>query len=157
MVKGIDVDAGMLEVAERRLREAGLASRVELAEMGVAELDREPPESYDAVSAGLCLSELSEDELAYTLSEVARVLKPTGLFLVADEVRPQGLGGRALHWLIKAPIAVLTYLITQQTSHAVAELPEKLASAGLTVVSLRTSPLGSFAEVVARKPEVWRR
>ena len=151
-VKGIDVDPQMLEIADRRIREAGVADRVVLSEMGVAELDEEAVESYDVVISGLCFSELSDDELVYTLKHVARVLRPGGLLLVADEVRPQGQLARFLHTLIRIPLATLAYLITQQTTRAVSNLPEKITRARLSIVSVESSPLGSFAEVVARKP-----
>jgi demethylmenaquinone methyltransferase/2-methoxy-6-polyprenyl-1,4-benzoquinol methylase len=55
-VRGIDLSAEMLEIAAERVREGGYAERVDLAEVGVAELDREKPESYDAVISGLCFS-----------------------------------------------------------------------------------------------------
>jgi demethylmenaquinone methyltransferase/2-methoxy-6-polyprenyl-1,4-benzoquinol methylase len=151
-VKGIDVNAGMLEVAKRRADEAGLADRLELAEMGVAELDSEPSETYDVVTAGLCLSELSEDERAYALAQVWRVLKPGGLLLVADEVKPRGRLGRLAHTLVRAPLVALTYLVTQQTTHALTGLPEMLEAAGFEVLSMRKGGLGGLAEVVARKP-----
>ncbi|NIO33139.1 MAG: methyltransferase domain-containing protein [Gemmatimonadetes bacterium] len=153
VVRGIDVNPQMLEIAERRARDAGLAQRVELKEMGVAQLDEEEAESYDAVMSGLCFSELSEDELAYTLKHVARVLRPGGLLLVADEVRPRGVLTRLMHSLIKMPLAGLTYLITQQTTKAVSNLPEKILGAGLSIVSTKWNHLGSFCDIVARKSE----
>ncbi len=151
-VKGIDVNAQMLEIAERRVREAGLAGRVELAEMGVAELDQEANESFDAVTSGLCLSELTDDELTYTLRQVSRILRPGGLLLVADEVRPTTVTRRWLHGLIRLPLSMITYLITQQTSHAVSNLPERVTAVGLALVSIHSSALGSFCMIVARKP-----
>lgn len=151
-VKGIDVNAQMLEIAARRAGQAGQAERIELVEMGVAELDREADDSYDVISSGLCLSELTDDELVYTLEHVSRILKPHGLLLIADEVRPPTLPRRLLQWLLRLPLSVLTYVITQQTTHAVANLPEKLAAVGLTIESLHASALGSFCEIVARKP-----
>jgi demethylmenaquinone methyltransferase/2-methoxy-6-polyprenyl-1,4-benzoquinol methylase len=151
-VVGIDINAQMLEIAVRRAREAGLTENVELVEIGVAELDRESAESYDAVTSGLCFSELSEDELAYTLEQVTRILRPGGLLLVADEVRPRNIVTRLLHLLVRVPLAALTYVVTQQTTRAVANLPEKIKAAGLSIVSLNSSPLGSFSEMVARKP-----
>jgi len=150
-VKGIDVNAQMLEIAERAVREAGLAERVELREMGVAELDGEKSETYDVVMSGLCFSELSDDELAYTLKQAWRMLKPGGLLLVADEVRPPDLARRLLHALIRAPLVVVTYLMTQQTTHAVTNLPAKVRQAGFTIEAMHSSPLGSFVELVGRK------
>jgi demethylmenaquinone methyltransferase/2-methoxy-6-polyprenyl-1,4-benzoquinol methylase len=152
VVKGIDVNSQMLEIAERRARQTHRTGDIVLAEMGVAELDREGVESYDVVTSGLCFSELSEDEVAYTLRQVVRILKPEGLLLVADEFRPRNVILRVLHRLVRTPLAVLTYLLTQQTTQAIAKLPERLRAAGFEIVSLRTSLLGSFAELVARKP-----
>jgi ubiquinone/menaquinone biosynthesis C-methylase UbiE len=150
-VKGIDVNAQMLEIAARAVREAGLAERVELREMGAAELDGERSETYDVVMSGLCFSELSDDELAYTLKQACRMLRPGGLLLVADEARPPDLVRRLLHALIRAPLVLLTYLLTQQTTHAVRNLPAKVTRAGFTIEATHSSSLGSFVELVSRK------
>lgn len=156
-VVGMDVSSAMLEVARRRAREEGLADRVELREMGVAELDREPPESYDAVMSGLCFSELSHDELSYTLEQVGRILRPGGLLVVGDEVRPVSRRARWLHRWMRAPLAVMTYLIAGQITHPVEDLPARVTEAGLVVQSVRPSAMGSFMELVAQKPrmEAW--
>lgn len=151
-VKGIDINAEMLAIAAQQTREAGLEDSVELVEMGVAELDGEKPESYDVVMSGLCFSELSDDELTYTLGQVRRLLKPGGLLLVADEVKPDSLPARMFRSLVRAPLVALTYLITQQTTHAIERLPERLAEAGLRIVSQESSRMRDFLEVVARKP-----
>ncbi|MFQ5740676.1 MAG: corrinoid protein-associated methyltransferase CpaM [Acidobacteriota bacterium] len=151
-VKGIDVNAEMLDIAERQSRRAGVEGRVELVEMGVAEVDGERDNTYDAVTAGLCFSELSPDELAYTLKQVRRILKPGGLLLVADEVKLRHVAIRLLHGLVRVPLTLLTYLITQQTTHPIARLAEKMADADLQVVSVHSSALRSFSEFVALKP-----
>jgi len=151
-VKGIDVNPEMLAIARKHVQEAQLEEDVELVETGVAELDAETAESYDAVISGLCFSELSDDELTFTLEHVARILRPGGLLLVADEVKPLRFQARVLHSLVRAPLAVLTYLITQQTTRALRGLPDRLAAVGLPLLSVTSSALGSFGEFVARKP-----
>jgi ubiquinone/menaquinone biosynthesis C-methylase UbiE len=151
-VKGIDANAQMLEIARQRAGASDLARNVDLQEMGIAELDAEPAGSYDAVMSGLCFSELSEDEITYALSQIVRVLRPGGLLLVADEVKPPDLGRRLLHALMKAPFAALTYLVSQQTTHALEDPAEKLSRAGFSIESIRRNTLGSFVEIVARKP-----
>jgi ubiquinone/menaquinone biosynthesis C-methylase UbiE len=150
-VKGIDVNAQMLEIAARAVGEAGLAERVELCQMGVAELDGEESGSYDVVMSGLCLSELSDDELAYTLTQASRVLRPGGRLLVADEVRPSGPFRRLVHGLVRAPLVLLTYLLTQQTTHAVKDLPGRVRRAGFSIEATHLGALGSFVELVGRK------
>ena len=152
-VKGIDVSAGMLEIAAQRAGEAGFSDSVELEEMGVALLDGEEGGSYDAVMSGLCLSELSDDEIIYTLTQIRRILRPGGLLLLADEVRPRKRATRIAVALVRAPLVALAYVVAGRTTRAVERLPERVVDAGLAVESTVTSALGSFCEVVARKPD----
>jgi 2-polyprenyl-3-methyl-5-hydroxy-6-metoxy-1,4-benzoquinol methylase len=151
-VEAIDVDPAMLELAGRHAREADLADRLSFSEMGVAELGRAAPGRYDVVTSGLCFSELSEDELRFTLVQLRRLLRPGGLLLVADEVRPRALLARVLLGLVRLPLAALTWVVTQQTTRPVAQLPERLVEAGFELLSVRASGLGSFLEIAARRP-----
>ncbi len=151
-VKGIDVNPEMLAIARTHVDTEQLSDRVTLVEAGVADLDEEPDGSYDVVLAGLCLSELSPDELAYALGEARRILRPGGRLLVADEIRPARRWRRILHAILRAPLVALTYLFTQQTTHAVRDLPARLADAGLDLVSTETTALESFGTFVAAKP-----
>jgi len=152
-VKGIDINSQMLEIAQNRATEANLAQNVELCEMGVAELGGEESESYDIVMSGLCFSELTEDELLYTLREAKRILKPEGLLLIADEVRPKSISKMILNWLIRIPLVTITYLITQTTTKAVKNLPEKVEKAGLAIQSIKLSKIEDFIELVGRRPK----
>ncbi len=152
-VKGIDINSQMLEIAQKRAAEANLAQNVELCEMGVAELGGEESESYDIVMSGLCFSELTEDELLYTLREAKRILKPEGLLLIADEVRPKSISKMILNWLIRIPLVTITYLITQTTTKAVKNLPEKVEKAGLAIQSIKLSRIEDFIELVGRRPK----
>jgi ubiquinone/menaquinone biosynthesis C-methylase UbiE len=152
-VKGIDVNPQMLEIAREKSAQAGLTQNVELAEMGVAELGSEETESYDVVMSGLCFSELTEDEVAYTLEQVKRVLKLGGLFLAADEVRPRSIPIRLISWLARLPLVIITYLITQATTNTVRDLPDKVRKTGLTIESISVNKMRNFMELIARKPE----
>jgi demethylmenaquinone methyltransferase/2-methoxy-6-polyprenyl-1,4-benzoquinol methylase len=151
-VVALDVDTGMLAIARHKAEAAGLAEHITWREMGVAELDRLPGGTFDAISAGLCFSELTPDERRYALGQAQRLLQPEGLLLLADEVRPARLHQRLLHEILRAPLAVLTWLLTQTTTHAVPDLPGLVRAAGFEVATVRTRLLGSWAEVVARLP-----
>jgi demethylmenaquinone methyltransferase/2-methoxy-6-polyprenyl-1,4-benzoquinol methylase len=151
-VVALDVDAGMLAIARRKAEAAGLAERITWREMGVSELDRLPDEAFDGICAGLCFSELTPDERRYALDQARRLLRPEGLLLLADEVRPTRPCQQWLHEALRAPLAALTWLLTQTTTHAVPDLPGLVQAAGFEVVTVRTRLLGSWAEVVARQP-----
>lgn len=152
-VKGIEINPQMLAIARRRASELSLEQNVDFCEMGVAELDREKAESYNAVMSGLCFSELTEDELTYTLRQVERILKLGGLLLVADEVVPANTAMRILNWLIRLPLLVITYVVTQTISHAVRDLPQKVKATRLSIEEFRLNRMGNFLELVAVKSD----
>ncbi len=150
-VKGIDVNPQMLEIAKKRVREANLTENVKLCEMGVAELGSEESDSYDAVMSGLCFSELTEDELIYTLKEVKRILKPGGVLLIADEVRAKNASKRVLQCLIRFPLIIITYFLIQTTVKPVEKLPQKIRESGLVIESIKLTKMESFIELVGKK------
>lgn len=152
-VKGIDVNPQMLEIAQRRVDREGLGPNVELCELGVAELGAEKEGTYDVVTSGLCFSELTENELVYAMKEIRRILKPGGLLLVADEVRPKNLAKRLLISLVRFPLVVITYVLTQTTTRSVANLPARIKEAGLTICSADSNITGNFMAIVARNME----
>ena len=152
-VVAIDVNPAMLAIARHKAQVAGLADQLTWQEMGVAELDTLPDGAFDAVCAGMCFSELTPHERRYALLQAQRLLRPGGLLLLADEVRPGGLAQRLLHAALRAPLVMITWLLTQTTTHAVPDLYELVESAGFEVTAARTAMLGSWAEVVARRPK----
>ncbi|NOY10344.1 MAG: class I SAM-dependent methyltransferase [Spirochaetes bacterium] len=153
-VKGIDINPAMLETAARRIRKALIPEKakqnITLCEMGIGELGNEAENSYDAVMSSLCFSELSEEEIRYTLNEVRRILKTGALLLIADETVPENFFKRAINALFRLPLVIITYIITQTTTRAVKNLPKKLKDAGFTLESVRLNKLGNFTETVAR-------
>jgi demethylmenaquinone methyltransferase/2-methoxy-6-polyprenyl-1,4-benzoquinol methylase len=148
-----DTNPAMLAIARRKAQAASLADQLTWRELGVAELDTLPDGSFDAVCAGLCFSELTPQERSYALLQAQRLLRPGGLLLLADEVRPRGPVQRLLHVALRAPLVVITWLLTQTTTHPVPDLHDLVESAGFEVTTIQTGMLGSWAEVVARRPK----
>jgi ubiquinone/menaquinone biosynthesis C-methylase UbiE len=152
-VVGIDVNAQMLDIARQRVDALGRGKDVELREMGVVELDGEPACGYDAVMSGLCLSELSDGERAFVLRQAYRLLRPGGLLLVVDEAIPRGIAKWLLYWVVRLPLALLTYLLTQTTTRAVDCLDKEVQAVEFVLESIHLNRLGDLIELVARKPE----
>jgi ubiquinone/menaquinone biosynthesis C-methylase UbiE len=132
-VTGIDVDAGMLEVARRKpVPAAGSATFVEL---GAAEIeDRFAEASLDAVVSCLAMSELSEAEQDYALRVAYARLVPGGATVIADETVPEGAAARLAAWLRRLPVALATYLLTQTATRPVRGLARRLRQAGFADV-----------------------
>ena len=152
VVVAIDVNPEMLDQARWKAEEADLAESVTWREMGVAEMDTLGPDGgYDAVCSSLCFSELTPDERTFALQQARRLLRPGGLLLLADEVRPSGLARLAVS-ILRLPLVLLTWLLTQTTTRAVPDLVGLVHQNGFEVTAVRTALMGSWAEVEALRP-----
>jgi ubiquinone/menaquinone biosynthesis C-methylase UbiE len=152
IVTGIDIAPSMLGRAAERLREEGLEDRVVLKEMGAVELDTAfASDSVDVVVSMLVFSELSEDEIEYTLAECWRILRPGGLLLIADEVLPKSALGRIGTFLFRLPFVVAAFVLTQNTTHRVAGLADRIAGAGFRLVDTESYLMGTMKLFVAGK------
>ncbi len=136
-VTGVDISPPMLTQAIRRVRQAGLGGQVRLRELGAVDLDTAFEDgSFDAVVSTLVFSELSDDEITYTLAECWRVLQPGGQLLIADEVLPDSALARIGTFLLRLPFAVVAFVLTQNTSRRVAGLGERIEGAGFRIVEI---------------------
>jgi len=151
-VKAIDVNSQMLEIARKKADEARLLQNIEFVEMGVAELGNEEANNYDVVMSGLCFSELTEDELKFTLYQANRILKPGGPLLVADEVLPEALFHKIISKIIRIPLKIITYFLTQTTIHSLKNFSQKISQCGLEIKSVHHNKLKNFIVLVAKKP-----
>ncbi len=146
-VTGIDINPQMLETAGNNLQSAGLSGNVVLREQGVAELSSESAEQFDAAICSLVFSELSDDERVYALKQIHRLLKPGGMLMIIDETRPPGLKA-VLYWLIRIPLEVITYILTQTVTRAVTCMPKMVVDAGFSIKEIHSTWLGDLTELV---------
>jgi len=155
VVTAMDINPAMMDTAERKV-DAYLAKTEEargsvtFLEMGVAEMDGMETDGFDVVMSGLCFSELTDDEITFTLGQIHRILRNGGMLLIADEVPPGGVFRRLLYALFRVPLVVLTYLVTQTTTGAVQNLESRVVDTGFEVESARRSGIGGFMELIAR-------
>jgi len=152
-VLGFDVSGPMLQVARRKIEAAGMADRIQLEEMGVSGMDKLADERFDLVMSTLVFSELSHDEKAYALRNAYRVLRPGGRLAIADEARPRSLAKRLAHGVVRIPLLIATFALTQTTTSAVDGLSDLVTEAGFRIESEQRSSLESFLYLVARKDE----
>jgi ubiquinone/menaquinone biosynthesis C-methylase UbiE len=144
-VTGIDTSPQMLDIARRKVKQAGLTDSITLLQMSAIELDEGfEPESFDTIMSSLTFSELSDDEQRFVLRQCQRLLKDGGRLIVADETVPPSWPKRLLHLAVRLPLAAVTYVLTQTTTRAVAELERKIADAGFEIQWANTSLLGDF-------------
>ncbi len=153
-VTGIDISLQMLDIARAKVAAAGLEDRVELREMSAVDLDVEfSAQTFDVVVSSLVFSELSDDERRFTLGECRRLLRDGGRLVVADEAVPRSWSLRLLSRVLRFPLVVLTYVLTQTTTQALADLEGTIADAGFAVRRVERILLGGLEVVVAEKRE----
>jgi demethylmenaquinone methyltransferase/2-methoxy-6-polyprenyl-1,4-benzoquinol methylase len=154
LVEGFDISRPMLDVAQQKVISANMEQKITLTALGVAEMETAfRDESYDKIVSNLVLSELSTDEQVYVLQQSRRLLKNRGLLVIGDEIVPLSSVNRWIYRLIRLPLAVLTFLLTQSITRSVKDLEDKIMGTGFQVVSAEKSFLGSFELIVAKKEE----
>jgi demethylmenaquinone methyltransferase/2-methoxy-6-polyprenyl-1,4-benzoquinol methylase len=147
-VTALDQNPEMIERARLRLASTPPGS-VTWMERTASEIDSLPEHAFDAVVASLCFSEMSSSERRFVIREAARCLAQGGVFALADEVKPRGRTQRLLYGLLRAPQAVLGWLVTGSISHPIPNLTEELRACGFRVRSEERWLLGSLAAVIA--------
>ncbi|MBW2261830.1 MAG: class I SAM-dependent methyltransferase [Deltaproteobacteria bacterium] len=153
-VTGIDVSAPMLAEAERKRSASPAGDRVTLVEAGVAEMDAAlAGRTFDVVTASLVFSELSGDEQRYALAQVESLLAPGGRLVIVDETKPSGAARRALYHLVRLPLALVTFSLTQTSTRAVEGLEEKVREAGFEIEEVQRRSMGSLVVLAARKAD----
>lgn len=150
VVTGIDIDAGMLEVA--RKKPALASGSVEFLELGAAEIeDRFTERGFDAVVSCLAMSEMSLEEQEYVLRAAYRCLVPGGVLVIADETLPESWLSRLAYRLWRLPVAAMTYLLTQTTARPVRGLCKRVRAAGFSGIKAELMWSGSFLIIHAVK------
>ena len=144
-VTGIDVSEPMLLAA----REA--APGAEFIHMTATEIERLGSSRFNRIVATLSLSELSESEVDYVLKNSAGLLTDNGLLIIADEVRPKNPAQRIAAFMVRFPLAAVTFLLTQTTTRALVRLEERLGKAGFRVRDSGHYLMGTLALFIAEK------
>ena len=151
-ITGVDISKGMLAVAKKRIANSGMEDRIKLYNAGVVEIDSLFEEnSFDLIISTLVFSELYSEERALALHQIKKLLKPDGTFVIAVEVPPGKPLKKIIHYFVRFPLIVLTYIIAQTGTKPVARISEEIAESGLYITSEDRSFLDSFTVISAKK------
>ena len=150
-VDGFDASPDMVRAAEERINREGLSGRFTVREMGVSEMDSLGESAYDVVVSTLVLSELSDDERKYALRQSARILKPLGIMVIADEAAPRTPGRKLIHTLVRIPLLAATYLVSRASTRPLTDINGDLSESGFILEKEIRSHGDAFTLAVARK------
>ena len=116
-VTAIDAAPAMLAEAEKKVKQAGVDEQVTLRYLDASQItDQFEPASFDLIVSTLVFSELPPEVQQSVLAACKILLAPGGHLLVADEVLPKGLLVRLLYYLVRLPLALLTWLLTRTST-----------------------------------------
>jgi len=145
IVKGIDISEGMLKVAQKRIEKSGSQDKISIYNAGVVEIDTLFPEdSFDLIVSTLVFSEFYAEERAMALFQIKKLLKPNGKLVIAVEVQPDNFFKRMAHFIVRLPLAIITYIIAQTGTKPLTHLPEEVARSGFLLIKEERSFLDSF-------------
>lgn len=157
-VVALDPSCGMLRVAQRKVKAAGL-ERVVFPELGDAQELPFPAASFDAVTMAFGIRNVRDRSRA--LAEMARVLRPAGRVAILELSEPPGVLGLAvrlhIRWLVPRLGALLSsapeYRYLQQSIAAFpkpAVFSDMMRDAGLEVCAVSPLSLGACHLYLAR-------
>ena len=142
-VVGVDLTEQMLELASKRAAEFDLADRVELRQGDVQALGL-PDASVDTVISTFTFCAIPDPSAA--AREVARVLRPGGLFVLAEHGRSTG------RWITAVMRGIEKVTIRFDADHLTRDPRTYVEGAGFSVEQSQRSKLGIAYRIVARKP-----
>jgi ubiquinone/menaquinone biosynthesis C-methylase UbiE len=138
---GIEFSPAMLKIARKRARDLG--REIDLR-VGDAQALDFPDASFDTVVCTLALCTIPDDRAA--VSEVKRVLRPGGRFLLLEHVRSPNPATRLGQRLLE-PL-----MLRLDGDHLLREPLEHLRAEGFEIEQLLPSKVGIVERIAARKP-----
>jgi demethylmenaquinone methyltransferase/2-methoxy-6-polyprenyl-1,4-benzoquinol methylase len=151
-VVALDISSQMLAIAEKKIREQNLIDKIQLEKMGAIELGNKfNDNTFDRIVSTLVFSELYADEQKYVLDQANRILRPNGLIIIADEVKPLSLWKRIVHSSIHIPLGLIAYLFTQTSIKVLENIKGQMNDAGFRIISEKRSFIDSFGIFVGQK------
>jgi ubiquinone/menaquinone biosynthesis C-methylase UbiE len=113
-ITAIDKSPEMVKAARERAAAEGILDSVSIKQNTAMEIDRLFADGeFDTIVLSLVMSELTTEERRWVLNQCARILKPNGALMIADEFQPESLLKRIFFSLVRFPLHLITYIYTQ--------------------------------------------
>ena len=120
---GLDLSEGMLKIGRAKINKKGLSNRVKLLKGDSEELPFES-EFFNAATVGFGVRNF--ENLNKGLTEILRVLKPGGIFIVLEFSKPQRAPFKQFYFFYFKRILPLLGKIISKDSNAYSYLPESV-------------------------------
>ncbi len=155
-VIGIDSSQAMLAEAERKIAPATGGGHAKFELMEASQIaDRFPETSFDVIVSTLVFSEMPVEQQRFVLEACHKLLTPSGRLLIVDEVVPSGFLPKALYYLVRLPLALITWLVTRTSTRPLRDFKSTLEGAGFSA-QIAASALGDslvlFESTVIQSP-----
>ncbi|MGD8554978.1 MAG: methyltransferase domain-containing protein [Anaerolineales bacterium] len=150
-VVGIDSSQAMLDQARAEAAKRGQGDRVKLTYMDASLIGEHfKPGEFDLIVASLVFSEIPPSQQRFVLEACRGLLASDGRLVVVDEVLPAAWLPRLLLRLVRAPLALLTWLLTRATSSPLRYFDSMLQHAGFRARRAASYLAGSLILYQAR-------
>ncbi len=151
-VTAVDASPVMLAEARRKAAGTGYLEAIDFQRLNVTELGQHfEPASFDVIVSTLVFSELPPEVGHYALLECAKLLKPGGRLLFADEMMPETTWKQLIYWAVRLPLVLLTWLLTRTGTTPLRGFSHSLAQAGFVSNQLE-SHLGGSLQLLEARP-----
>jgi demethylmenaquinone methyltransferase / 2-methoxy-6-polyprenyl-1,4-benzoquinol methylase len=124
-IVGLDLSNGMLEVGRKKIQEAKLDQLIEMVQGDSENLPFED-NSFDVITVSFGVRNF--ENLEKGLSEINRVLKPNGKFIVLEFSQPRKFPMKQLYRFYSTKILPLMGRIISKDASAYTYLPESVAA-----------------------------
>lgn len=122
-ITGIDLSEGMLKIGREKVKKRGWEERIELIKADSEELPF-ADHSFDAATVGFGVRNF--ENLEKGLSEIFRVLKPGGAFIVLEFSKPRKTPFRQLYFFYFTKVLPWLGKVVSKNNRAYTYLPESV-------------------------------
>ena len=151
-VIGIDFSDKMLQIANKHIKSESLNDLITIIKMPAVDLDeRFSNNSFDKITAILSFSEFYFKEQDYVLTQIFRILKNDGEFILVDEVKPKKLWKRMIYFTIRIPLSLIVFIKSHITTNSLKNIEQRLKDHNFQIIEEKLYLLDTLKLLRAKK------